>query len=185
MPDFDYPNHYLADDFPMFDGKKLDELAENIKELGILSPITLYDDGTGLKKLDGRNRHAAARKAGHKFKVTDFKIFTGTLEEAEAYVNSVNTKRRDNSPAVIHKYIENVIKRYPKATLREIERITGHSHNTVGKVKDKLLNPDKISPAMLKEFETFKKAFEAKWPDHLRLQFVRYFENDINALLRS
>jgi hypothetical protein len=62
---------------------------------------------------------------------------------------------------------------------REIERMTGHSHVTVGKARYKLVNPDMIDARTLKEFDEFKKKFAQKWPEYLRVQFVRYFENDI------
>jgi hypothetical protein len=182
LPNLTYPAHYLADDFPMIEGKDFDDLVADIKDKGILNPIVLYDDGSGLKILDGRNRYRAAKTAGVTFTVKDYKTFTGTLEEAEAFVNSINNKRRHMNSMAIQAYLGKVIQRYPKLTNREIERMTGHSHVTVGKVKDKLVNPDKINPTTLKEFEGFKRKFE-KWPEYLQSQFVRYYENEIRGIL--
>lgn len=109
----------------------------------------------------------------------DYEIFTGTLEQAEAFVNSINNKRRHMSSAMIQAYLTKVIQRYPRMKDREIERMTGHSHVTVGKTRYKLVNPDMIDARTLKEFDEFKKKFAQKWPEYLRVQFVRYFENDI------
>jgi hypothetical protein len=182
LPNFTYEAHYLADDFPMIEGKEFDDLVADIKDKGILNPIVLYDDGSGTKILDGRNRYRAAKTGGHSFTVKDYKTFTGTLEEAEAFVNSVNNKRRHMNSAAIQAYLTKVIQRYPKMTNREVERMTGHSHVTVGKVKDKLVNPDKINPTTLKEFEALKRKFE-KWPEYLQSQFIRYYENEIRGVL--
>jgi hypothetical protein len=178
--DFKYVAHYLADDFDMIKGREFDDLVADIKENGIHYPITLYDDGSGLKILDGRNRYAAATAAGHKFVASNFKTFTGSLQEAEAYVNSVNNKRRHQSSKQIEAYIQKVIQRYPKASNREIERITGHSHVTVGKARQKLTNPYKKER---EDMEKFKKTFDQKWPHEVKLEFVKHFENDIREML--
>jgi hypothetical protein len=183
MPDFKYEFHDLANDFEMIKGQEFENLKADIKEKGILNPIVLYDDGTGLKILDGRNRWTAAKAAGHVFKSPDYKIFTGTLEQAEAFVNSVNTKRRHMTSEMISLYLMKVIQRYPKYNNNQVGLMTGHSHNTVGKARDRLLNPNKIDPKMLKDFEDFKKKFGTKWPEHMKLDFVRYFEPDIRQML--
>jgi len=52
--------HPLADPFPILRGKALAGMAENIGEVGLLTPILLFEG----KVLDGRNRARACRKAG-------------------------------------------------------------------------------------------------------------------------
>ena len=47
--------HEVANIFPLLDNNRLEELAENIKQSGLLNPITIYEN----KILDGRNRDLA------------------------------------------------------------------------------------------------------------------------------
>ena len=54
-----YENHPTSSLFPLMGKSKLDELAANIKENGLLESIELYE---GLV-LDGRNRLAACKLA--------------------------------------------------------------------------------------------------------------------------
>jgi ParB/RepB/Spo0J family partition protein len=184
MPNIDYKAHPLADDFPMIEGEKFEELVADIKANGIIVPIALWDDGGGMKIIDGRNRHRAAKVAGHTFTAKDFVIKTfASQEKAEEFVNSVNNKRRHMSSADIHAYITKVMSRYSGASDRDIARITGHSHSTVGKVRDKLSNPLGVDKRMMEDFEEFKKKFGQKWPDTLRVAFVKRFENDIRQML--
>jgi ParB-like chromosome segregation protein Spo0J len=174
---YNYVAHDLANDFEMIKGVDFEELKKDIKEKGILQPITLYDDGSGLKILDGRNRYGAAQAVGYAFSPKDFKTFTGSLKEAEAFVNSVNVKRRHMNPAQIQAYIRKLVARYPNESNRQIARICGHSHVTVGKVIDKIKNP----PERIK-FEEFKKTFD-EFPDEQRLEFVKEFAADIREML--
>jgi hypothetical protein len=56
---------------------------------------TLYGARYGnANLLDGRNRREARLKIGYKWRMEDFKMFTGSLSEAEVYVYSVNSLRR-------------------------------------------------------------------------------------------
>jgi hypothetical protein len=121
----EYPAHELANVFDMIKGAELEELKADIKQNGILQPITLYDDGSGLKILDGRNRYAAARAVGHAFTPANFKEFKGTLKEAEAYANSVNVKRRHLTNAQKQAYVRNLIAKYPNDSNRQIARVCG------------------------------------------------------------
>jgi ParB/RepB/Spo0J family partition protein len=173
----EYVAHELANVFDMIKGTELEELKADIKQNGILQPITLYDDGSGLKILDGRNRYAAAKAVGHTFTPANFKEFKGTPKEAEAYVNGVNVKRRHLTNAQKQAYIRNLIAKYPNDSNREIARICGFSHVTVADVRDKLLNPPEK-----KKFEEFKKTFE-ELPDEQRLAFVQEFAADIRDML--
>ena len=53
--------HPAADIFPMIDGLGLEQLADNIRERGLVEPGWLMPDGT---LLDGRNRRLACERAG-------------------------------------------------------------------------------------------------------------------------
>jgi ParB-like chromosome segregation protein Spo0J len=79
--------HEYADKFPMLAEPELKELADDIKKNGLLEPIRIYQD----KILDGRNRYAACKLAGVTPRLV---IFSGTDEEAMAFVVSENLSRR-------------------------------------------------------------------------------------------
>jgi ParB-like chromosome segregation protein Spo0J len=79
--------HPVADLFPMLSADELSDLAEDIKERGLLHPIVLDGDA---RILDGRNRLAACEMAGVK---PVFVTYDG--DDADGYALSVNTQRRN------------------------------------------------------------------------------------------
>jgi hypothetical protein len=81
--------HPIADLFPMLAEDELAELADDIKQRGLLQPIVLDTDG---KVLDGRNRLAACKRAGVK---PDFVNYEG--DDAQGYALAVNINRRSMS----------------------------------------------------------------------------------------
>jgi ParB-like chromosome segregation protein Spo0J len=171
--------HELANVFEMIKGKEFDELKTDIKANGIHTPITLYNDGSGLKILDGRNRYAAAKAAGHVFAPENFKIFEGDLDAAETFVNSVNVNRRHLTNAQKQAYIRTLIEKYPDKSNRQIAKKCGFSPTTVGEVRERLLNP----PELVK-FREFKKTWE-QLPDNQRNDFVQEFKADICEMLEA
>lgn len=82
--------HPIANIFPMESQDKLADLASDIKENGLLEPITLCDD----KILDGRNRYEACRIAG-----CDFQTVVYDGDTPTAFVTSKNLKRRHLTPS--------------------------------------------------------------------------------------
>jgi ParB-like chromosome segregation protein Spo0J len=172
-----YVPHPLANLFPMIKGTEFDNLKADIAKQGILQPITLYDDGSGLKILDGRNRFAAGKAVGYKFTAANFKEFKGTPAEAEAFVISTNVHRRHLTNSQKQEFIRTLIEKYPGSSNRQIARICQQSHVTVGQVRERLLNPPE-----LKKFEEFKTTFD-ELPDDQRRAFVKEFEADLRELL--
>jgi N6-adenosine-specific RNA methylase IME4 len=77
--------HPIADIFPMFDKKQLQELSDDIQANGLKEPIWIYED----KILDGRNRFEACKLAGVEHK---FKSYGGN--SPTSFVISLNLKRR-------------------------------------------------------------------------------------------
>jgi ParB-like chromosome segregation protein Spo0J len=78
--------HPVADLFPMLADDELAELAEDIKQRGLLHPIVL--DGAG-RVLDGRNRLAACELAGVE---ATFTSYDG--DDPDGYALAVNGQRR-------------------------------------------------------------------------------------------
>lgn len=82
----DHPVHPIAELFPMLPDDELQELAEDIKQRGLLSPITLDDEG---RIIDGRNRYAACRMVDVQ---PDFQIYDGP--DVAGYALAANLARR-------------------------------------------------------------------------------------------
>lgn len=79
--------HEYANIFPMLSPEKLSELADDIKENGLLDPIIRYQG----KILDGRNRLLACEQSGIRPR---FDEFGGDDDAALSFVMSKNLKRR-------------------------------------------------------------------------------------------
>lgn len=79
--------HPVADLFPMLADDELAELAEDIRQRGLLQPIVLDADG---RVLDGRNRLAACALAGVD---PTFETYAG--DDPDGFALSVNTQRRN------------------------------------------------------------------------------------------
>jgi len=83
MPQLD--PHPIADIWPMMSDDDVEKLSADIKSLGLLSPVWLYEG----KILDGRNRAKACQMAGVK---VETKTYTG--DNPVAFAFSLNEKRR-------------------------------------------------------------------------------------------
>jgi hypothetical protein len=80
-------HHKFSEIFPMMNEEEKKDLVLSIKESGLRDPILLFQG----KILDGRNRYESCLEAKVDPK---FIQFTGTEEEAQAYVFDVNYTRR-------------------------------------------------------------------------------------------
>jgi hypothetical protein len=80
-----YQVHLLADTMPLTSPAEYQELLSNIKVMGLLEPITRYQD----KVLDGRNRLRACEEANIEPKFLDY-----TGDDPAAFVFAKNLKRR-------------------------------------------------------------------------------------------
>jgi hypothetical protein len=83
----------------------MEELQDNVRRNGILEPIRLWQGMI----LDGRNRYAAGKAVNHPFTAANFKEWSGTLAEAEAYVISTNLHRRQLTNAQKQEVIQRMI----------------------------------------------------------------------------
>ena len=78
--------HPIADTFPLLSKDRLNELADSIRDKGLLHPIILFEG----KILDGRNRYLACQVADIKPHFEEFKVGNPWL-----HVWSTNCQRRD------------------------------------------------------------------------------------------
>jgi hypothetical protein len=170
---YEYVAHPLAATFPMIEGTPFEELKADIRNHGILEPIRLFQGMI----LDGRNRYAAAKAVNHQFTAKDFKEWNGTLAEAEAWVISTNFHRRQLTTAQKQEVIQKMIAKNPKLGDREIARLCGVSHSTVGTARERLSSSPEV-----RRYEQFKRDW-TKLSDEQSSAFVREFASDLRFLL--
>lgn len=90
--------HPVADLFPMLADDELEELAEDIRQRGLIQPIVLDPQG---RVLDGRNRLAACELAGVEPR---FETYEG--DDPDGYALAVNIARRHLRPSQRYMLIE-------------------------------------------------------------------------------
>jgi hypothetical protein len=128
------PVHKLAELFPEADASEFAGLVASIRRDGILHPITLFDDGR-VTLLEGRHRRKAALQCGHQWRLEDFRMFIGTLAEAELYVVAINSLRRHLSKEQKEKLVLELLKRHPNTSSRKLAVLCGVSHTTILKLR--------------------------------------------------
>jgi hypothetical protein len=171
--EFVYVAHPLANTFPMIQGREFEELKADIARHGILEPIRLYQGMI----LDGRNRYKAATEAGHTFIAKDFVQWEGTLTEAEAWVISTNFRRRQLTNAQKQEVIQLMISKNPTLGDREIARLCGVSHSTVGVARERLANSPEV-----RRYQAFVRDWK-KLTDDQCTAFVKEHVADLRFLL--
>lgn len=80
--------------FRLYEGKRLDDMVENIKEHGVLIPVIVQKNADGYEMLSGHNRWNAAKIAGIKEIPA---IVKENLTEREAYVYVIETNMLQRS----------------------------------------------------------------------------------------
>lgn len=122
--------------FRLYEGERLDDMVESIREHGVLNPVIVRKKGRGYEMLSGHNRQNAARIAG----LTEIPVIVKeglTDEEAYVYVIETNVIQRsftDLAPsekaAVLSARYEKVISQGKRNDiLREIEEIGTCGHD--------------------------------------------------------
>ena len=97
--------------FKLYQGDRLNDMVESIKEHGILTPVIVRKLGSGYEMLAGHNRHNAARLAG----LTEIPAIIKedlTEEEAWIYVVETNVIQRSFSDLTISEGIAVLSTRY-------------------------------------------------------------------------
>ena len=170
-----YEAHPLAALMPMMDDDAFAQHRGDVGKHGIREPITLYQGMV----LDGRNRYRAAKELGLKLTVANFKVFSGTPAEAEAFVLSTNLHRRQLNNKQKQEFAQKMIAKYPKESDRALARLTSLSKTTIAAARAALANsPEK------RKFDSAVKAWDGL-TDQQQVDFVLMFQRDIGDILTT
>lgn len=132
--------------FKLYEGERLDDMVESVKEHGILSPVIVRKVPTGYEMLAGHNRQNAARLAG--LKEIPAIIKEGlTEEEAWIYVVETNVIQRSFNDLSVSERIAVLSTRYEKVCgtkkreeiLEELHRLSGDGGHHVHQAKSREL----------------------------------------------
>jgi ParB family chromosome partitioning protein len=118
--------------FRLYEGERLDDMVESIREHGILSPVIVQKTKSGYEMLAGHNRQNAARIAGLK-EIPAVVKHDLTEEEAYVYVIETNLMQRSFADLLPSERAAVLSERYEKIRcqgkrtdiLQEIARLNG------------------------------------------------------------
>ncbi len=118
--------------FKLYQGERLDDMVESVKEHGILTPVIVRKVGSGYEMLAGHNRQNAARIAGIK-EIPAVVKEDLTDEEAWVYVVETNVMQRSFNDLSVTERIAVLATRYDKVCgtkkreeiMEELHRLNG------------------------------------------------------------
>jgi len=117
--------------FRLYEGERLDDMVESIREHGILNPVIVWQNSGGYEMLAGHNRQMAGRVAGLTEIPTIVKCDL-TEKEAYVYVIETNVMQRGFAELLPSEKAAVLAERYEKVSnkgkrndiLQEIERLS-------------------------------------------------------------
>ena len=118
--------------FKLYQGERLDDMVESVKEHGILTPVIVRKTASGYEMLAGHNRQNAARIAGIK-EIPAVVKEDLTDEEAWVYVVETNVMQRSFNDLSVTERIAVLATRYDKVCgtkkreeiMEELHRLNG------------------------------------------------------------
>jgi len=131
-----------------FDAGALDELAQSIKQYGIVQPLVATPDGKNYKIIAGERRWRAARLAGLK----QVPVIVRTSKELEQLEIAIieNVQRVDLSPLEQAVSIERLHQQF-SSSYDQIAKRLGKANSTVVNIVRLLQLPDEAKEALLKK----------------------------------
>lgn len=125
----------------VFDKEKLDELANSIKEHGVLQPILVVKDKTGYTIVAGERRWRAAKLANLKTIPAIIKDYTETKKKQVSLIE--NIQREDLNIVEVAKAIKELMD-LEGYTHTEVAKLTGKNVSTVSNITRLLKLQNKI-----------------------------------------
>ena len=118
--------------FKLYQGERLDDMVESVREYGILTPVIVRKTGSGYEMLAGHNRQNAARIAGIK-EIPAVVKEDLTDEEAWVYVVETNVMQRSFNDLSVTERIAVLATRYDtvcgtkkrEEIMEELHRLNG------------------------------------------------------------
>lgn len=131
----------------VFDKKKLEELAESVREHGVIQPILVVKNDKGYGIVAGERRWRAAKLVGLKTIPAIVKDYTDTKKKQVALIE--NIQREDLNVmevAVAIKELMNI----EKYTVSDVSKVTGKSQSTISNIVRLLKLSDEVQDYVLK-----------------------------------
>ena len=138
--------------FHLYEGERLQDMVESVKEHGVLSPVIVLKTDGGYEMLSGHNRANAAKLAGLE---TVPAIVKEGLTEAEAYVYVIETNLMQRSFAELlpsekaavmaEQYDKTCCQGKRNDIIKELEQLGGGTESTCGHNGHKLKSRDALA----------------------------------------
>lgn len=149
--------HELANVFPLVDEDQIQQMANDIKKVGLIEPLTLLDG----KILDGRNRYNACKLAGRKLHPEDVVQFEEEYENEDPimYVISRNIHRRHLTVGQRSALGAELFKRMAKdgTTAKQRAKKAGEVTGVAASSVEQAAHIEKAAPELHKELKAGKK----------------------------
>ena len=138
--------------FHLYEGERLNDMVESVKENGILTPVIVQKIRGGYEMLSGHNRANAARIAG----LTEIPaIIKEKLTEQEAYVYVIETNMiqrsfndllpSEKAAVMAEQYDKTCCQGKRNDIIRELELLSGETGSTCGHNGHKLKSRDALA----------------------------------------
>lgn len=131
--------HPIADEDPLMNDAEFEALKADLKFDGMREPITLFSDpahnGGAPSILDGRNRHNGGKAIGYPWRAENFRVFTGSVEEARRFAASLNDIRRHLGMDKRKEKAAKLIAANPGLSSRELAVKCGVSHTLIAEMR--------------------------------------------------
>lgn len=115
----------------LFDKKKLEELANSIKEHGVIQPILVKKDETGYKIIAGERRWRASKLVGLKKIPAIVKDYTDTKTKQVALIE--NIQREDLNIMEVATALKELME-IEEYTVSDVSKVTGKSQSAVSNI---------------------------------------------------
>lgn len=138
--------------FHLYEGERLNDMVESVKEHGVLTPVIVQKIRGGYEMLSGHNRANAARIAG----LTEIPaIVKEKLTEQEAYVYVIETNMiqrsfndllpSEKAAVMAEQYDKTCCQGKRNDIIRELELLSGETESTCGHNGHKLKSRDALA----------------------------------------